>query len=107
MSQNFNFSFSGDDFEDDFDGKDSNPPDSEHQEKPPPTAQLIEPRLHTLEELASRLYLLVHNSATTSQLLCVFNFISLSARISSIRKRERLEAVLRISEPSLELFPRH
>jgi len=62
MSRNFNFSFSGDDIDNDFNGADFNVRNGEPPERTPSTALLIEPQLHTLEELASKLKLLFYQT---------------------------------------------
>ncbi len=84
MSQTFNFSFSGDDIDNDFNGTEFNVPNGEPPETTPSTARLIEPQLHTLEKMASRF-----KSPCSSKVCCLFNvtcscvsnFKSLSVRI--------------------------
>ena len=53
MSTNFNFSFLGDDIDDDSPSADFSLPGNGPQANTPSPAGLIEPRLHTLEELVS------------------------------------------------------
>jgi len=74
MSQNFNFSFSGDDIDGDVDGVEVDLPGGKASERTSSTAQLIEPRLHTLEELVSGLYLLVSEDVLYAFILNVLAF---------------------------------
>ena len=62
MPQSFNFSFAGDGIDDVVDGADFDLPTAETSHNSTSTVQLIEPRLHTLQELVCTVHLSAYGS---------------------------------------------
>lgn len=108
MSQNFNFGFSGDDIDIDSDGADIHFSGGETEDNTSSTAQLIEPRLHTLQELVSRLYLLVYKlcSLVLCQMLLAFER-QVSLFVHIIYERVKTISVLVFLECYWTLSTRH
>lgn len=91
MSQNFHFSFSGDDIDGDVDGAEFDLPGEKTSEMTSSTAQHIEPRLHTLEELVCGLYLLVFEDVLSAFISNVLAFQTSSLCLRAVHlKEERL-----------------
>lgn len=74
MAQSFNFSFSNDDIEDDDNGEEFVLPQSGGLDCGVSSPQLIEPRLHSLQELVSRICFVSILGCFRFLLLCFYEF---------------------------------
>ena len=68
MAQNFNFGFSGDDIDDGFDEADPSLPRDVGPDIDSSTPPLVEPQLHTLQELVSDCYFIVKDAVFSLQI---------------------------------------